>query len=226
MLAQTNGTDRVAAAALRALAGLSAMVGRFEDAWRYVERDRAILRDLGLRILASSSALIAGQVGLLAGEPQRAESELRQGYDTLAEIGDHNGLATIAACLAEALLAQGRDKDALAMAATGREYAAPEDIPAQIGWRGPTATALARHGQQEESERLAREAVELAEKTDFLDLHASVMLNLADVLRLGGNASEAAGTARAAAALYASKGNLVALARAQTAAKAASFAAA
>jgi predicted ATPase/DNA-binding SARP family transcriptional activator len=224
MLTQTNGADRVAAAALRALAWLNAMIGRFEDAWLYVERDRAILRDLGLRILASSSSLIAGQVGLLASEPQRAESELRLGYETLDEIGDRNGLATVAAGLAEALLAQGRDEEALAVAAAARESATPEDLPAQIGWRGPTATALARRGQQQEGERLAREAVQLAEQTDFLDLHASVLLNLSEVLSLGGNAREAASAAQAAATFYESKGNLVALARAQATAKAASLA--
>ena len=224
MLAQTNGADRVAAAAFRALAGLSAMEGRFEDAWLYVERDRAILLDLGLRILASSSALIAGQVGLLAGEPQRAESELRWGYEILDEIGDRNGLATVAAGLAEALLAQGRDEEALACAATGRECAAPEDVPTQVGWRGPAAAAMARRGQLEEGERLAREAVGLAEQTDFLDLHAGVLLNLAEVLRLAGKAAEAAAAARAGAELYAAKGNLVALARAEAAAKAASLA--
>jgi DNA-binding SARP family transcriptional activator len=224
ILAQTNGADRVAAAALRAMAWLNAMIGHFEDAWLYVERDRAILRDLGLRILASSSALIAGQVGLLAGEPHRAESELRAGYETLAEIGDHNGLATVAAGLAEALLAQSRDEEALAVASRARDCATPDDVPAQIGWRGPTATALARRGQQQEGERLVREAVELAEQTDFLDLHAGVLLNLAEVLSLGGNAPEAASAARAAATLYQSKGNVVALARARATAKAASLA--
>ena len=224
ILAQTSGDDRVAAGALRALAGLSAMEGRFDDAWRYVERDRAILRDLGLRIVASSSAVIAGQVGLLAGDPQRAESELRWGFETLAEIGDRNGLATVAAALAEAVLAQGRDEEALAIAATGSECAAPEDVPAQVGWRGPAATATARRGQHEQGERLAREAVELAKRTDFLDLHANLLLNLAEVLRLGGKPGEAAAAAQGAASLYTSKGNLVALARAQAAAKAASLA--
>jgi ATP/maltotriose-dependent transcriptional regulator MalT len=224
MLAQTNGSDRVAAAALRALAGLSAMEGRFDDAWHYMERDRAILRDLGLRILASSSALIAGQIGLLSGETQRAESELRWGYDTLAEIGDRNGLATVAAGLAEALLTQARNEEVLEIAAIGQEFAAPEDVPTQVAWRGPAATALARRGRQEEGERLAREAVELAGQTDFLDLHAGVLLHLAEVLRLGGHTAESTAAAEAAATLYASKGNLVALGRAQAAAKAASLA--
>jgi DNA-binding SARP family transcriptional activator len=224
ILQRTSGDDRVAAAALRALGGLSAMQGRFEDAWCYVERDRAILRDLGLRIVASSSAVMGGQVGLLAGEPQRAEAELRWGYQTLAEIGDRNGLATVAAALADAVLAQGRAEEALAIAATGRECAAPEDVPTQVGWRGPAATALARRGEQAEAERLAREAVELAERTDFLDLHAGVLLSLAEVLSLGGRQAEATASAEAAAVLYARKGNLVALARAQAAATAASMA--
>ena len=71
VLREARGEGRVAASALRALAGLHAMEGRFEEAWACVERDRAILRDLGLKVVVSSSTELAAIVGLLAGDPVR-----------------------------------------------------------------------------------------------------------------------------------------------------------
>ncbi len=58
------------------------------------------------------------------------------------------------------------------------------------------------------SEQLAREAVELAAPTDFLDLQATAQLALARVLHAAGSA-EAAGVAAEAQAVFERKGNLV-----------------
>jgi hypothetical protein len=55
------------------------------------------------------------------------------------------------------------------------------------------AKALARDGTHQEAQRLAREAAELAARTDALSDHGSVLLDLAEVLLLAGNESEAAG---------------------------------
>jgi mannose/cellobiose epimerase-like protein (N-acyl-D-glucosamine 2-epimerase family) len=65
----------------------------------------------------------------------------------------------------------------------------------------------ARRGDLEEGERLAREAVALAEETDMLSAHAGALLALADVLALGGR--EARAELEEALALYERKGNLV-----------------
>jgi hypothetical protein len=58
------------------------------------------------------------------------------------------------------------------------------------------------------SERLARQAVELAAPTDFLDLQATALLALARVLRETGS-PEAANVAAQAQAVYERKGNVV-----------------
>ena len=76
-------------------------------------------------------------------------------------------------------------------------------------WRGPRAKVLARRGELDAAERLAREAVSLAGQTDFLNLHGNALLDLATVLRHSRRLGDAAAAADAANALYERKGNLV-----------------
>ena len=54
----------------------------------------------------------------------------------------------------------------------------------------------------------------LAETTDDLNLHGDALMDLAEVLSLGGRASEADPAIEAAIGLYERKGNLVSAARA------------
>jgi DNA-binding SARP family transcriptional activator len=215
ILDEAQGEGRVAAAALRALAGLHAMEGRFEEAWACVERDGAILRDLGLKVVVGSSTELAGIVGLLADDPVAAETHLRRGFAVLEEMGDQSGLSTNAAMLAETALAQGRDEEALELTVQSEQAAAAEDLPVQVQWRGPRAKVLARRGDLGEAERLAREAVSLAEQTDFFNLHANALLDLATVLQHARRPEEAAAAAEAARSLYERKGNLVGVDKAQ-----------
>jgi hypothetical protein len=206
----------LAEGALRALAGLHAMEGRFARAWEYVERDRSILRELGLRVVVSASAEIGGLVGLLAGDPARAEAELRWGYELLEEMGDRSGLATVAAVLADAVLAQGRDEEALRFSEQSEDAAAPEDLSAQVQWRSARAKVLARAGKTEQGESLAREAVRLAAQTDFLVLHGDALVDLAEVVGLAERGRERLPLLEEAVRLYEQKGNVVAAERARS----------
>ena len=91
-----------------------------------------------------------------------------------------------------------------------------EDVWSHTLWRSVQATVLAQQGQTAEAERLARAAGELAAQTDFLDLHAGVLLTLAEILRSAGNAPPVRALLEDAALLYRQKGNLVSLARVET----------
>ena len=51
---------------------------------------------------------------------------------------------------------------------------------------------LARRGDVEEGETLAREAVELALRTDRIDTQTDALMDLAEVLRIAGRVGEAA----------------------------------
>ena len=71
------------------------------------------------------------------------------------------------------------------------------------------ANLLAHQGDLKEAERLAREAVELGARTDYLNGHAKAFTSLAEILELVGEREEAAATMEQALALYERKGNLV-----------------
>jgi tetratricopeptide (TPR) repeat protein len=89
----------------------------------------------------------------------------------------------------------------------------PEDVDAQVGWRRVRAKLLARRGDVEEAERLAREAMALAARTDYLDLRAHTSADLAEVLRLAGRPQASAAASEEAIRLYEQKGNIVAARR-------------
>ena len=71
------------------------------------------------------------------------------------------------------------------------------------------AKVLARRGEPESSEKLAREAVALADSTDFLDARGTVHLALAEVLRFTGRGDEATAEAQGSLRLHEEKGNVV-----------------
>ena len=62
---------------------------------------------------------------------------------------------------------------------------------------------------------LAREAVALADETDFTVLRGDAFMDLADVLRTAGRETESTAFAKQALELYEQKGNVVAVERAR-----------
>jgi predicted ATPase/DNA-binding SARP family transcriptional activator len=210
VLAQSAEQRRIVASAARALAGLYAMSGRFERAHELIAVDRAIVDDLGLRVSAASAAEIYGWVYLLEGRLEEAESEYRRGLESLYEIGDLSSASTLAAGLAQVLIAQGRTLEAAETAEESRDHASPDDLQTQIQWRGPYAKALARQGKTEPARRIAHEAIVLARTTDFLNVQAAALADLGEALRLSGDQERAAQVTQRALALYERKGNTAA----------------
>jgi ATP/maltotriose-dependent transcriptional regulator MalT len=98
------------------------------------------------------------------------------------------------------------------------ETAAPEDVASQVLWRSTRAKVLARRGEAEPAEAAAREAVEIADRSDLLNTQADARLDLAEVLTAAGRVGEARAAAAEAARLYERKGNRPSLARARAAA--------
>jgi tetratricopeptide (TPR) repeat protein len=203
---------RVVASAVRALAALNAMAGEFREARALLGRFAAIVDDLGLRVTAASAAETYAFVELLAGEPRAAERELRRGYELLEEMGETSTSANLAALLAQALHAQGRDSEAVAVTEL---TPAAADVSAQVHLRAARANALARVGRVEEAVELGRDAVARARETDFLVMCADALYDLADVLQHAGRAAEARSLLDEAAALYETKGNTVSMHRAR-----------
>jgi tetratricopeptide (TPR) repeat protein len=211
---QVRSSPVVLASVLHALSSLHAMKGDFEEARRLLDAGDEILGELGgLHAAVSQEEAL---VEMLAGQPQAAEERLRTGYERLEKMGEKALLATTAAMLAQAVYAQGRHDEAEELCRASEEAAAANDLSAQVTWRGVCAKLRAEQGLADEAEALAREAVRLAEPTDFLTIRADALLDLAAVLRHGGRSSEADESIRAALELYKEKGDVVSAERARS----------
>jgi predicted ATPase len=217
IVARSSERRRIKASALRALTGLKAMLGDFEEARELIERHRALLQELELSVSAAHAAETYGIVEMLAGDPAAAERELRRGYETLEELGGEMMVSPLAALLAQALSAQGRAEEALGFAELSEQAALPDDRFAHVEWRAARAKALSALGRADEAELVAREAVMLAEQTDFLVVHGDALMTLGEVLRVAGRADESVPLAEQALRLYEQKGNVVAAANARAA---------
>jgi class 3 adenylate cyclase/tetratricopeptide (TPR) repeat protein len=215
LLDQARGRGRWEAGMLRALARLEARRGRFAEARALLAEGRAIVEELGLRFNLALFALTSGEVEALAGELVAAEQGLRQCYELSRRLGDRQYIA-VAPNLAEVLHLLGRDQEALRFTEEV-EATAWVDVPEQFLWRKARAKVLAAQGDGEQAERLAREAVELAARTDHLEEHADALMTLAEVLRRAGRATEATPALVEALRLYEQKGNTVLAGRAREA---------
>ena len=117
----------------------------------------------------------------------------------------------LAGLLADVLSAQGQDVEADRFVNITRDTASATDVMPQVLWRRSLARTTARRGDTATAEELARSAVALAGKTDFLDLRASSLISLGEVLRDAGKDTESAASLDEAREVYARKGNLAAL---------------
>jgi tetratricopeptide (TPR) repeat protein len=113
------------------------------------------------------------------------------------------------------LYAQGRYEEAAEVARTSSELSAADDLAAQFHWRAVTAKLMAREGRFQEAEGMAREALEIIRRSEEVDSQGSALLDLGEVLHLGGKDAEAVAAIREAMELFDRKGNLVHAAKAR-----------
>jgi class 3 adenylate cyclase/tetratricopeptide (TPR) repeat protein len=195
------------------LSVLLAAEGRFDEAREMSARAHLLFRELGVgRLLAGS--MYAAFIELLAGGLAAAERLLRTACDELGSIGERSELSTTAGLLARVLCDQGRLAEADWYAGLSASAALSDDVASQVMWRAARARVLAARGEHGESEELAHEAVQLAEQTDWLELRANALVDLAEVLDALGRpgAEERLGEA---IALYERKGYTVSAERAR-----------
>jgi DNA-binding SARP family transcriptional activator/tetratricopeptide (TPR) repeat protein len=214
ILASRIGDRRLEASAYRALGAFKAMRGEFEEGRALVARDKAILDDLGLKPANGVAAWVRAYVELLAGDPVGAERVLLWGYEVLLDIGDSCRTATLTAHMAEALYQQQRFDEAIEWIARCRAEVGLDDHVPEVDWRAVRARIHARAGETEAAEALAREALSIAEETDFPMLHGVAWHALGDVLAAAAARSQARSAFAKAQAHYERKGDLVSAARA------------
>ena len=196
------------------LGGLLAMRGQLAEGRALVARAREVFDELGQLGLA---AALCGEVGpavdALAGDWHAAELALLESCELLRGAGLTMTFATRAGELAEALYAQGRYAEAAEWSRAAEHAASTDDLDARLAWQPVRAKLLAREGEHDRAERMARDVVAAAQGTDALNKRARVLLDHAEVLRLGGRENDAAESADEARRNYEQKGNLAALDR-------------
>jgi tetratricopeptide (TPR) repeat protein len=198
------------AAIFARVALLEAMRGNFEAARSAIARTRFALQELGNTHALAGITDEAGDIEWYAGDIDAEERERRSGYEAYRKMEAQGYQATWSAWLARPLVDLGRHDEALELTRESEAMAAEDDITAQVPWREARARVLARRGSLDEAERLALEAVAIAERTDWLNLQGDAYMSLAEVLRLAGRTSEAMVAAAEAAERYERKGNIVA----------------
>jgi tetratricopeptide (TPR) repeat protein len=183
------------------------MRGRFDEARRLTDEVRTIRRDIGFEV---GAAMVSGEedayIAKLEGDLAAAERGERESIEILERLGERGYLSTLAAYHAHTLYGLGRLNEAFEETEVSEHASAPDDVWSQATWRGARAKVLARRGEFERAEALAREAVALTDGTDIVPLRAETLSALGEVLRLSGRVDEAADALKDALALYEQKG--------------------
>jgi len=200
--------------ALHVLAHLRARRGEFDGAFEAIAAYRNRIRELGNEVEYVVTAHCAWDVCFWAGAWVRGEDVLLDACERCKEIGNNTLLSMLMLDLAEAMRRQERLGEAERYVKEGEELSASDDLLNQATWRTLRANVLAARGKLREAEELAREALEIAVGTDFVESSADAWLALARIL---GATDEVAGrkAAAEALALYERKGNLVGAQRAR-----------
>ena len=204
-------SDRVGAANVQVfLGGLVAQRGDFDEARELVASTTATYEDLGQRAsMAIYRDAIRGEIELLANDAVAAEPILRELCAELERTHALNNLASRAGDLAEALYMQGQLGEAEQWAVVAERHTATDDLDAKLAWMPVRAKIAARQGEFDAAEKLARDAVGLAQSSDALNRRAKAHCDLGEVLRTVGRASEAALAFATAIELYDQKRNIV-----------------
>ena len=192
--AKHDGTVR--AGSLGVLGVLYAMRGRFAEAREHFARGIAILEELGVTLRVVTRQHFLADIELLGDDPTAAERAMRWAYDRELEMGEKSDIPGTANRLADALYRQGRYEEAAKWIEIG-------------GGRGIRALLVARRGEFEQAETLAREAVAITEHGQNLNARGTALMRLAEVLSMAGRSGEALPALNEAIQLYERKGNLV-----------------
>jgi len=181
------------------------MLDRFDEAWPLAHQASEKLREL----TGGGGENYLAEIATLAEDHEAAAGYLRALCDRLEALHRLNNLSTYAPMLGRALCWLGRYDDAEPLARRGRELGHEQDMATQMLWRRVQALVDAQRGQHAEAERLAREAVEIIDRTDGLNFQGDALCDLAEILTPAGRSDEAAAALEQALDRYERKRNVV-----------------
>jgi tetratricopeptide (TPR) repeat protein len=166
---------------------LLAMLDRIEEAWAVALPADERLRELGY----ATGGEWLGEIAFVTGDYHAAAEYLRDACGALEAIGNLGELSTYAPMLGGVLCRLGDYDEAELLAQRGRELGDPEDVMTQRLWRQTQALVCSARGEHADAERLAREAVAWAGRSDSPVSQGQALDDLAEVLEAAGRRDEA-----------------------------------
>ena len=188
------------------MAWLLAYQGHVEHARDIMHEGDQWLRDLGRRETAAFVKQAIGWIELIAGNFEEAERQAGVATEELEAMGSEVG-GVLWSIRAMALYELGRYDDAEDAVKKGDERFG--DLSTSLTRRSVEAMILARRGLLPEAERIARDAVEQMDTSDWPSERGDMRMALAEVLQLAGKVDEATEVVGEAIDLYESKGNVL-----------------
>ena len=216
---EADGDRHATASVVLFAGGLHAMRREFAEARALTDEARATLAELEASYALAGQVMgIGAEIARLAGDLETAEALLRESRDLLEAMGQ-GGVRRDAQRPARrrALRPGPLGRGGARSPRWRRAGASPTTSSARC--TGAACARACSPGAERlaEAEALAREALELIDRSDALNQRAKAALDLADVLRLARRPpEELRALADRAVRLYRRKGNLVAASRAQT----------
>lgn len=197
------------------LGQLYAQNGDAAEGLAIFERAESACRDIDLWNQLALTSFYRSAVYELVEDWASAERELRSTFEQFTAMSDRGMRQLVAGRLARALVATGALDEAEELAESASKAGSADDFTEQVAWRQGLALVRALRHQHAAARRTAREAVELAARSDWLNLHAETLEDLATVETSAGRLGEASSALEQAKALYERKGNIAAASRAR-----------
>jgi class 3 adenylate cyclase/tetratricopeptide (TPR) repeat protein len=166
---------------------LLAMLDRTDEAKAVAEPAVERAREFGLDF--ADTFLV--EIAALEGDDELAAAYLRKVCDSHEASGHTGILSTYAPMLGRFLCSLGHYDEAESLAAKGDELGDPSDVATQTVWRQTAALVRSHRGEHPEAERLARESVGWAERSDSLHTQGDSFRVLAEVLEAAGRREDA-----------------------------------
>jgi class 3 adenylate cyclase len=194
--------------------GMLGLAGRFDGAWRALDRSLQAWAELGnARPEAIPTGQAIGETYRLAGRLEDAERWFRDTVTYYDEIEETGFNSTICALLALTLCDLHRFDEAESFATRSRELSAEDDFASQMAWRLGLARVLASRGAFDEAVALADEALTIVEVTEYLVWLGDAHEVRGIVLSAAGRGDEASAAYREAIECYERKGAVPAVER-------------
>jgi tetratricopeptide (TPR) repeat protein len=198
---------------LTTLGGALGLRGEFSTGRGHLLEARTLQQELGQPLVISFNPQVAGTVALLAEDFEQAESDFRLGFEEAQRVADPGHAASSAALLSKALFEQGRHDEAMRFSRIAEQASFGTPEMSQGEWKTTRARLQAQKGGVDEAIDVLQRVISMYPAKAVPRDRADALLDLAEVLELGGRTDEARAALGEAQELYEAKGVLPAVER-------------